>query len=170
MKRKDTNNNHRLENGKLTTVRQTLLCHFIIHIAAVINAIIGLLPLLDLSDSIFIGIFQIIMAVLLGLVFKQKISLSLFKGVIVWCAASFIGRNLVQYISGIGWIVSALVAFIVTEIVGWGVTKDMAESFRLEWHRKNSAIEAANAYAEAEYYKQNYETNITNEEAEDFSN
>ena len=144
------NANQRLENGKLTTVKQAMYCHLIIHIAAVINAIIGAVPL-PFIDAIPIGVVQIIMTVLLGKVFEQKFSLSLFKGVIVWCAASFIGRGLVQFVPVVGWIVSALVALIVTEAVGWAVQKDMAESFRLEWRRKKSAKEGEPRWAALPY-------------------
>ncbi len=162
-------NSQRLENGKLTTTKQALFCHLIIHIAAIVSAVIGAIPLV-IADSILIGVVQVLMAVLLGRVFEQKLSLSLFKGAIIWLAASFLGRNLVQIIPVIGWIFSAAVALIVTEAVGWGVQKEMAECFRLEWRRKKSAKEAATAYAEAEYYKQNYEADIPTESAEDFSN
>ena len=44
----------------------------------------------------------------------------------------------------------------------------MAKNFRKEWERKSNAEEAANAYAEAEFYKQTYEDNYS-EEADDFS-
>ena len=169
MKNDSINPNQRLENGKLTTVKQSIACNIIIHIAAVINAVIGLLPLLDISDSILIGVVQIIMTILIGRVFEQKFSLSLFKGFIIWLAASFLGRNAAQLVPVVGWIVSASVALIVTEIVGWGIQKEMAECFRLEWRRKESAKEAAVAYAEAEYYKQIYENDLVKEDVEDIS-
>lgn len=169
MKSKDSTHDQRLENGKLTTSKQLFLCHIIIHIAALINAVIGAIPL-TIADSLLIGIFQIIMTILLGRVFKQKFTLSLFKGFIIWFAASFLGRNLIQIFPVVGWIISASVALILTEVVGWGVQKEMAESFRLEWQRKKSAKEAATAYAEAEYYKQTYEPDTPDESAEDFSN
>ena len=169
MKSNDSTHDQRLENGKLTTSKQLILCHIIIHIAALINAVIGAIPL-AIADSILIGVFQIIMTILLGRVFKQKFTLSLFKGFILWFAASFIGRNIIQLLPVVGWIVSVFVALIITEVVGWGVQKEMAENFRLEWQRLKSAKDAATAYAEAEYYKQTYESNMPDESAEDFSN
>lgn len=162
-------NNQRLESGKLATIKQVMFCHLIIHIASVMNAVIGAIPLM-IADSILIGVVQVIMIVLLGRVFEQKLSLSLFKGFIIWLAASFLGRNLVQLVPVVGWVVSASVALIVTEVVGWGIQKEMAECFRLEWRRRKSAKEAATAYAEAEYYKQAFESDTHTDSAEDFSN
>ena len=61
---------------------------------------------------------------------------------------------------------SALVAAIVTEGVGWLMAVDMAKSFRKEWECQKNAKEAADAYAEAEYYKKTLENDDT--EAEEF--
>ena len=57
----------------------------------------------------------------------------------------------------------------VTEAIGWTVAVDFAKNARKEWDRKRSVQEAADAYAEAEYYKsKSQNSSDVNEEAEDF--
>ena len=68
----------------------------------------------------------------------------------------------------IGWGISASVAALITEIIGWTVAIDFAKAYRSEYKRRISAQEAADSYAKAEYYK-NTQSRETAEEAEDFS-
>ena len=77
--------------------------------------------------------------------------------------------NLIKLVPIGGWIVSAAVAAGVTEAIGWTVAVDFAKIARKEWDRKRNAQEAAEAYAEAEYYKsKNSNSSDINEDAEDF--
>jgi uncharacterized protein (DUF697 family) len=73
---------------------------------------------------------------------------------------------LVKLIPVVGWGVSAAVAAGVTEAIGWTVAVDMAKNFRKEWERQKNAKDAADAYAEAEYYRKAAEND--NSEAEAF--
>lgn len=148
------------------TKSQLTKCNVCIHIFAFICGFFGLLPI-PVADAIPIVIFQVIMAIILGHVFNHGFTGAAFKGIISATAATFIGRALVQLIPFVGWAVSASVAFVVTETIGWSIAVDMANFSRKEWERQVNAKDAADAYAEAEYYKQVVENRKS--EADDFS-
>lgn len=156
----------RLEAGKLMTKLQLTKCNLCIHIAAIICGVIGFIPI-PVADAIPIVIVQVVMVLLLGTIFGHGFTTAALKGIIYAAAATLIGRALVQLIPVVGWIVSAAVAAIVTEAIGWSMASDMAKSFRAEWERQKNAKDAADAYTEAKYYKQFVEEDES--EAEDFS-
>ena len=108
------------------------------------------------------------MVLRLGKIFKQS---SVLKGLVVAMAATFIGRTLVEFIPILGWAVSAIVGPVVTGTLGWGVACDLADRSRKEWERRINAEDAANAYAEVEYYKKAASISLidTDGKAEDFS-
>lgn len=155
-----------LEAGKLMTKTQKVKCNIVIHLAAVICGVCGFIPL-PVADAIPIAITQVIMILLLGAILEHGITMAFLKGMFYATAATFIGRALVQLIPVVGAIVSTGVAFVVTEAVGWSIAVDMAKSFRTEWERQKNAKDAADAYAEAEYYKKALDNDDS--EAEDFS-
>ncbi len=155
-----------LEAGRLMTKAQKVKCNIVIHLAAVICGVFGFIPI-SFADAIPIAITQVIMILLLAAILYHGITLAIFKGMIYATAATFIGRALVQLIPLVGAFVSAGVAFAVTEAVGWSIAADMAKSFRTEWERQKNAKDAADAYAEAEYYKKALDNDDS--EAEDFS-
>lgn len=157
----------RLESGKLMTKNQRNSSIITIAVACFLALFVCLLPTL-ITDAILLMIIQVLMVLRLGKIFKQS---SVLKGLIVAMAATFIGRTLVEFIPILGWAVSAIVGPVVTGTLGWGVACDLADRSRKEWERRINAEDAANAYAEAEYYKKAASVSLidTDSKAEDFS-
>ena len=158
--------NKRLEAGKLMTEDQIIKCNAAIHTATVAAGASGIIPI-PVADAIPMSAAQVLMIIGLGKIFDQKVSESAAKGLLGAAASTFVGRELFKFIPVVGWITSAGIAAGVTEAVGWTVAVDFAKSYRQEYERKKNAEDAANAYAEAEYYKESAKS--TNEVAEDFS-
>ena len=158
----------RLEAGKLMTEDQIVKVNAAIHTASVASGAAGAIPI-PVADAVPISAAQVTMVLALGKIFDQELTDSAAKGIIGAAASTFIGRNLVKLIPVAGWIASAAVAAGVTEAIGWTVAVDFAKNARKEWDRKRNAKEAADAYAEAEYYKnKNQNPSEGNEDAEDF--
>ena len=158
----------RLEAGKLMTEDQIVKVNAAIHTASVASGAAGAIPI-PVADAVLISAAQVTMVLALGKIFDQELTDSAAKGIIGAAASTFIGRNLVKLIPVAGWIASAAVAAGVTEAIGWTVAVDFAKNARKEWDRKRNAKEAADAYAEAEYYKnKNQNPSEGNEDAEDF--
>ena len=154
----------RLEAGKLMTESQLAKCNAAIHTASVASGVSGFIPV-PVADAVPISAAQVTMVIALGKIFDQEITSAAAKGLISAAAATFVGRNLVKLIPVVGWGVSAAVAAGVTEAIGWSVAVDMAKNFRKEWERQKNAKDAADAYAEAEYYRNAAENDDS--EAED---
>ncbi len=155
----------RLEAGKLMTEKQIAQCNAAIHTASVAAGASGGIPI-PVADAIPITAAQVTMVIALGKIFDQEITSAAAKGAIAAAASTFVGRNLIKLIPIAGWIVSAGVAAGVTEAIGWTIAVDMAKNYRKEYMRKINAADAAEAWAEAEAYKQNDDVD---DEAEDFS-
>lgn len=162
---KDVLKNKRLEAGKLMTENQLVKCNAAIHSASVASGAAGAIPI-PVADAIPITAAQITMVIALGKIFDQELTESAAKGIIGAAASTFIGRNVVKLIPVAGWIASAAVAAGVTEAIGWTVAVDFAKSARKEWAREKNAKDAADAYAEAEYYKKKASNDT--EDVEDF--
>ncbi len=158
----------RLEAGKLMTKDQITKCNIAIHSASVASGACGAIPI-PIADAIPMSAAQVAMVIALGKIFDQEITEAAAKGLIGAAASTFVGRELVKLIPFAGWIISAGVAATVTEAIGWILAVDMANNFRTEWNRKRNAKNAADAYAEVEYYKKANEDNNSDNEAEDFS-
>lgn len=156
----------RLEAGKIMTEEQLALSNGAIHTAAIASAASGFIPI-PVADAIPISAAQITMVMSLGAIFKQDITESAAKSIITAAAATFVGRNLIKLVPVAGWIASASIAAGVTEAIGWTVAVDMAKSYRSGWENQKNAKEAADAFAEAEFYKRknNQQDDV---EAEDF--
>ena len=158
----------RLEAGKLMTEDQIVKVNAAIHTASVASGAAGAIPI-PIADAVPITAAQVTMVLALGKIFDQELTDAAAKGIIGAAASTFIGRNVVKLIPVAGWIASAAVAAGVTEAIGWTVAVDFAKNARKEWDRKRKAQEAADAYAEAEYYKsKNHNSSDVNEDAEDF--
>lgn len=155
----------RLEAGKLMTEKQIGQCNAAIHTASVAAGASGAIPI-PVADAIPISAAQVTMVFALGKIFDQEITSSAAKGAIAAAASTFVGRNLIKLIPIAGWIVSAGVAAGVTEAIGWTNAVDMAKNYRKEYERKINAANAAEAWAEAEAYKQTFDFD---DEADDFS-
>ncbi len=160
-------NDKRLEAGKLMTEDQLKKANAAIHTASIASGAAGAIPI-PVADAIPITAAQITMVVTLGKIFNQELTDSAAKGIIGALASTFVGRNAIKIIPVAGWVVSAAVAAGITEAIGWTIAVDFAKNSRKEWQRKKNAHEAAEAYAEAEYYK-NKKNNTSNIEVEDFS-
>lgn len=159
----------RLEAGKLMTAKQMVKCNAAIHSASAASGAAAVVPI-PVADAIPITAAQITMVIALGKIFDQKITDSAAKGIIGAAASTFIGRTAVKLIPVAGWIASGIVAAGVTEAIGWTVAVDFAQIARKEWDRKRSAKDAADAYAEAEYFRSKTEqSEDENEDAEDFA-
>ena len=156
----------RLEAGKLMTKDQIVRCHVAIHTATVAAGASGAIPI-PVADAIPMSAAQVTMVIALGSIFDQEITDSTAKGLLGAAASTFIGREIVKFIPVVGWIASAGTAAAVTEAIGWTIAVDFAKNFRQEYERRKNAEDAANAYAEAEYYKESAKR--SNETAEDFS-
>ena len=158
----------KLEAGNLMNDDQLAKCNGIIHTASVASGVAGAVPI-SIADAIPISAAQITMVIALGKVFGQKIEEAGAKSLIAAAASTFVGRSLIKLIPFVGWGVSAVVAAGVTEAIGWTVALDFAKSYRQEYMRQQNAKEAADAYAQASYYKKENKYDGSNEEAEDFS-
>lgn len=156
----------RLEAGKLMTKDQIVKCHAAIHTATLAAGASGVIPI-PVVDAIPMSAAQVTMIITLGSIFGQKITDSTAKGVLGAAASTFIGREIIKFIPVAGWIASAGTAAIVTEAIGWTIAVDFAKDFRSEYERRKNADDAANAYAEAEYYKESAKR--SSETVEDFS-
>ncbi|MBR3312878.1 MAG: hypothetical protein IKG18_01930 [Atopobiaceae bacterium] len=156
----------RLEAGNLMTQSQLEQSNAAIHIASIASAASGFIPV-PVADAVPISAAQVTMVIALGGIFDQEITSAAAKGLIGAAAATFVGRNLVKLIPVVGWGVSAAIAAGVTEAIGWTIAVDMATAFRKEWERQKNAKEAADAYAEAQFYKNAAESDDF--EAEDFA-
>lgn len=157
--------NKRLEAGNFMTEEQLESCNIAIHTASVASAMVGGFPI-PFVDAIPISAAQIIMVITLGNVFDQSLTQVTAKGVVSAAASTYIGRNLVKFIPFVGWFVSAGVAALITELVGWTVAVNFAKEYRNEYKRKRDALNLARANAEVELLKMRYDW--TNEEAENF--
>lgn len=157
----------RLEAGKLMTDSQVAACNGIIHTASIASGAAGAIPI-PVADAIPISGAQVAMIISLGKVFDQKIEESVAKSLIAAAATTFAGRNLVKLIPIVGWGISAAVAAGVTEAIGWIAAVDMAKTFRKEWEKQRNAQEAAEAFAQAEYFKKQNHYEDGDDEAEDF--
>ena len=155
----------RLEAGKLMTEEQIVKCNVAIHTAAVAAGASGAIPI-PVADAIPMSAAQVTMIVALGKIFGQTITDSTAKGLLGAAASTFVGRELSKFIPVVGWMASAGIAAGVTEAVGWTVAVDFAKTARAEYERKKNAVDAAKAYAEAEYYKESVKQ--SNETVEDF--
>ena len=161
-------NDKRLEAGNLMTQDQIIKVNAAIHTASVASGAAGAIPI-PIADAVPITTAQVTMVLALGKIFDQELTDSAAKGIIGAAASTFIGRNVVKLIPIAGWIVSAAVAAGVTEAIGWTVAVDFAKNARKDWDRMKKAKEAADAYADVEYYKRKSENySDENEEAEDF--
>ena len=156
----------RLEAGKLMTEDQIVKCNAAIHTATVAAGAAGVIPI-PVADAIPMSAAQVAMVIALGNIFEQEITNSTAKGLLGAAASTFIGREIIKFIPVVGWIASAGTAAVITEAIGWTIAVDFAKSYRQEYERKKNANDAANAYAEAEYYKESAKR--SNEKAEDFS-
>lgn len=156
----------RLEAGKLMTKDQILKCNVAIHTATIAAGASGAIPI-PVADAVPMSAAQMTMVIALGAIFNQKISESTAKGLLGAAASTFAGREIIKLIPIAGWIASAATAAAVTEVIGWTIAVDFAKDFRQEYERRKNAADAANAYAEAEYYKESAKR--SEETVEDFS-
>ena len=129
-------NKKRAEAVKLMSPEQLTKCNVAIHIAAGVCGLVGAVPI-PLADALPISGAQILMTIRLGKVFDQELTKAAAKGLINSVLASWVGRNLVKLIPVAGWIVSAGVAVLTTEALGWSIAVDVAKSARKQWESEH---------------------------------
>lgn len=123
---------------RLMNKRQMTKCNVTIHTAAVAAALAGAIPI-PMVDAIPISASQVTMAVVLGKIFNVKITEGAAKGAIGAAASTLVGRQLVKWIPGVGWVVSAAVAAGVTEAIGWTIAVDFAKDAKNRWIKERTA-------------------------------
>lgn len=109
--------------------KQAVLCHAIIHSAAIACSAIAFLPI-PVADTIPITSAQIAMVIGLGKVFKNKLTKSDAQILLKTAAAPLVGRTLAKtafiFVPGIGWVINGAIAGAITEILGWIIVNDFA--------------------------------------------
>lgn len=119
-------------------------CRLIIHSAATASGAVGAVPI-PIADALPISAIQTSMVICLGKTFGKEIDESTAKGLICSAASTLAGRSLARFIPGIGWMVSAGVAAVITETIGWSVAIDFAKADYAEGH-KDGYNDASDVY------------------------
>lgn len=114
----------------LMTKEQIRKCNMAIHVASVASGAGGAVPF-PVADSFPIAGSQILMVYALGKIFKIKVSESVAKGIIGAAASTLVGRTVVKLIPVAGLVISAAVAAVITEAIGWTIAVDFAKEARL---------------------------------------
>jgi len=119
---KNDNIKSKLTKGELAK------CNAIIHTASAAAAATGAGGAqIPLSDNAIITPIQITMIVALGKVFDQAIAKTAAKGLLATFATALVGRSisqiLVGWVPGIGNVINASTAAVITEGVGWAAVK-----------------------------------------------
>lgn len=114
---------------------QKMKCHSIIHSFASVCAAIGASPIPG-SDIAPLIATQTAMIIALGRIFEIQLSQSYAESLAKTAIAGNIGKllacELTKLIPGVGSATNAIVAFSVTELVGWDVADEfLNKSFRL---------------------------------------
>jgi len=123
----------RLESGKVMTKRQLDLCNGIIHTASAASGAAGAIPI-PIADAIPITAAQITMVIALGGVFEAKLTKAAARTILAGVAAPIIGRTVastfLKFIPVAGWIASAALAALITEVIGWTIANDFAKDYK----------------------------------------
>jgi uncharacterized protein (DUF697 family) len=108
---------------------QALLCHAIIHPVSLGCAVIGLIPI-PFADAIPITAAQVAMIIGLGVVFDNKLSKSdaeiLAKAALAPISGRLLASGAIKLVPGAGWVISGVIAGVITEILGWTIANDFA--------------------------------------------
>ena len=104
-------------------------CHWIIHIAATTAGVAGAgLAQLPLADAVPITSAQVGMIISLGAVFGKEIDKSVATSILTETAAVIGGRTASQFLAGlipgIGNVINASTAALITEGIGWAVANN----------------------------------------------
>ncbi|MCK8059718.1 MULTISPECIES: YcjF family protein [unclassified Fusibacter] len=112
------------------TLKQAVLCHGVIHSAAVACYTIGFIPI-PLVDTVPMTATQVTMIISLGKIFNNKLTKSDAQVILKTASAALAGRaltkNVLKFIPGIGWTINGTIAGTITEILGWTVANEFAE-------------------------------------------
>lgn len=115
------------------TSRESGLCNGIIHVASAATAGIGAgLAQIPISDNVIITPIQTMMAVSLGKVFGITLDRSGAKVAVASAMAAQIGRAasqvLIGWVPGVGNVVNAVTAALLTEAIGWIMAKEFEKA------------------------------------------
>ncbi len=122
---RDTIKNKRAEATRIMSKEQFKKCSLLIHSTSFAAGAVAFIPV-PVVDALPISAAQIAMVVSLGKIFDQKLSDSAAKAIIGSAASTLIGRSAVKLIPVIGSGVSAGVAGLITEAIGWTAAVDFA--------------------------------------------
>lgn len=120
-----------LKNNALNkmSIKETLWCHIIIHVATLACAAVAFIPI-PVMDAIPMTAAQITMVLALAEVFDNKISKSDAEILLKAAAAPLAGRALAKsalnFVPGVGWTMNSAIAVVITEILGWSIANDFA--------------------------------------------
>lgn len=117
------------EAKKLMNGEELKKCNAAIHTASIASGAAGVIPI-PVMDAVPITAVQITMVLALGKIFEQNVTEAAAKGLIGAAASTLVGRSLVKFIPIVGWGVSAAVAAVVTEVIGWTIAVDFAKNAR----------------------------------------
>ena len=114
------------------TAEQYGECHAIIHGATAAAAGVGSgMAQIPLSDTAVITPIQVGMIIALGKVFDREITDAMAKAAIASATAATAGRMLSQvilgWIPGVGNVINASTAAVLTEGIGWAMADDFAK-------------------------------------------
>lgn len=111
------------------TMKQKVLCHSIIHAAALASAGVAFVPIPG-ADIVPITATQISMIVALGKVLDNKITKSdaqiLLKAAAAPLAGRAVSKGVLSFVPGAGWVANAAIAGTITQILGWTIANDFA--------------------------------------------
>lgn len=125
----ETSTQKKEDAKKLMSKDQFTKCSVAIHTASAVSAAAGFLPI-PVADALPISAAQITMVMTLGKIFHQEITKTVAESLIGAVAGTFVGRNLVKFIPGVGWAISVSVAAGVTEAIGWTIAVDFAHKYK----------------------------------------
>jgi len=121
------------QSAKLMNSRQLEQCNAVIHTATAASAAAGAIPI-PVADAIPITAAQVTMVIALGRIFGAKITKGAASTILTGVAAPIIGRTIagsfLKFIPVAGWIASAALAALITEVIGWTVAVDFAKDYK----------------------------------------
>jgi uncharacterized protein (DUF697 family) len=121
------------QSAKLMDPQQLERCNAVIHTATAASAAAGAIPI-PIADAIPITAAQVTMVIALGSIFDVKITKGAANTILTGVAAPIIGRTIassfLKFIPVAGWIASAALAALITEVIGWTVAADFAKDYK----------------------------------------
>jgi uncharacterized protein (DUF697 family) len=132
-KLKEARSGLKQQSAKLMNPWQIERCNAVIHTATAASAAAGAIPI-PVADAIPITAAQVTMVIALGRIFGVKISKGAAGTILTGVAAPIVGRTIagsfLKFIPIAGWLASAALAALITEVIGWTVAVDFAKDYK----------------------------------------